>query len=336
MGNRATLADVAHRAGVSASTASVVFSGKVAVSVETRARVLAAAAELGYTGPDPRAASLRRGRSGIVGVVVPGALRLAFGDPVLVAVMDGIAEAVAPLGASLLLLRADGTGPTVVDSPVDAVVMLGCAPRDAAATELLRARGVPVTVIEGDEVAGVASITLDNREAQRQLAGHLRSLGHERVATVTLPWGTGEGEPAVEVTRTRLAGTREVFPDVDVWQAGQSSIDEGIRVGGEILARHDARPTAVIAQSDLLAAGIVRAALDAGLRVPEDVSVTGFDGITVDGLGDHVITTMVQPAFEKGRAAGEALVRMLDGGAPISHRFSCVFRAGTTTGMPRL
>ena len=96
---RATISDVAREAGVSPSTASVVFSGKTPVSDITRRRVQAAAAELGYTGPDPRAASLRRGRSGIVGVVVGSSLKDLFLDPVQRLLMDGLSEAVAPLGA---------------------------------------------------------------------------------------------------------------------------------------------------------------------------------------------------------------------------------------------
>ena len=74
----------------------------------------------------------------------------------------------------------------------------------------------------------------------------------------------------------------------------------------------------------------------AGLRVPEDVSVAGFDGIAVDGLGEHVLTTAVQPAVQKGRAAGDAVARLLAGQRAASIRFTCTFREGTTTGpVPR-
>ena len=122
---RATIADVAREAAVSPSTASVVFSGKTPVSDATRQRVLDAAASLGYTGPDPRAASLRRGRSGIVGVVVGSTLNHLFLDPVQRLMMDGLAEAVAPFGAGLLLLRSSPeieNAPTLLTVPVDAAV----------------------------------------------------------------------------------------------------------------------------------------------------------------------------------------------------------------------
>jgi DNA-binding LacI/PurR family transcriptional regulator len=379
---RATITDVAREAGVSPSTASVVFSGKTPVSDATRRRVLDAAESLGYTGPDPRAASLRRGRSGIVGVVFEEHLGAAFLDPVKTLMMDGLTDGVAPIGAGLLLLRDYagpgplGTEPTLTTAPLDAAVLIGCSGTLRESLDIVKARGIPVVVIEGDAGEGVPQMRLDNREAQRQAASHLRSLGHTNVAIVTLPldnerargWVTPERESriSVDVTRYRLQGARDVFPDAPAYAAAGSSIDEGLAAGRELLgggaggpgsggaggpgsgsglasggsgmvgAGADrpiaTRPTAVISQSDLLAAGVIRAAEEAGLRVPEDLSVTGFDGIVVDGLAPYELTTLVQPAAEKGRAAGQAIAAMLDGRAAASLHFTCVFREGNTTG----
>jgi DNA-binding LacI/PurR family transcriptional regulator len=350
---RATIADVAREAGVSPSTASVVFSGKTPVSDATRRRVLDAAASLGYTGPDPRAASLRRGRSGIVGVVLEEHLGAAFLDPVTRLTMDGLTDAVAPLGAGLLLLRdrpdaAERTGddeaasaPTLTTAPLDAAVLMGCSGGLRESLVAVRARGIPVVVVEGDAGADVPQIRLDNREAQRQAASHLRGLGHARVAIVTLPlttarergWTTPQSESGitVDVTRDRLAGARDVFPDAPAFASAGSSIDEGM-TAGRVLFAADTRPTAVLAQSDLLATGVIRAAEEAGLRVPEDVSVTGFDGVAVDGLAPYRLTTLVQPATDKGRAAGQAVTAMLAGEHAASIRFTCTFREGNTTG----
>jgi DNA-binding LacI/PurR family transcriptional regulator len=340
---RATIADVAREAGVAASTASVVFSGKTPVSDATRQRVLAAAAALGYTGPDPRAASLRRGRSGIVGVVFEEHLGTVFLDPVKTLMMDGIADGVGPIGAGLLLLRDDdndGREPTLTSAPLDAAVLVGCSGRLRESLATVRQRGIPVVVIEGDAGEGVPRIDLDNREAQRQMASHLRSLGHERVAAVTLPrdadraagWLDDDTPIGIDVTRERLAGVRDVFPAAPAYAAAGSFIDEGLAAGRVLFADAANRPTAVLAQSDLLAAGVIRAAEEAGLRVPADVSVTGFDGITVDGLAPYLLTTMVQPAADKGRAAGEAVAAMLDDRDAASFRFTCEFREGNTSG----
>lgn len=346
MTRRPTIADVARAAGVSPSTASVVFSGKTAVSDATRERVRAAAASLGYAGPDPLAASLRRGRSGIVGVVFEEHLGAAFLDPVKTLMMDGLADAVAPLGAGLLLLRDEAlteNAPTLSSAPIDAAVLIGCSGLLRDSLELVRARGLPVVVVEGDAGEGVPRIMLDNREAQRQAADHLRRLGHRSVAILTLPldagrrrgWVAPDAEIAIDVTRERLAGARDVFPDADVYAAAGSFIDEGLAAGRVLFGDPARRPTAVIAQSDLLAAGVVRAAQEAGLRVPADVSVTGFDGVQVDGLAPYELTTLVQAAAEKGRAAGAAIAAMLEGREPASILLTCTFREGSTTGPVR-
>ncbi|ALJ18494.1 LacI family DNA-binding transcriptional regulator [Microbacterium sp. No. 7] len=341
---RVTIADVARAAGVSASTASVAFSGKAPISPETSRRVRDAAAALGYAGPDPRAASLRRGRSGIVGVVFPQHLAHAFRDPVNILMMDGLADAVAPLGAGLLLLRADAgaDGPTLLTAPIDAAVLLACDDAMREQVAVLRSRGVPVVAIESNAGDDTAVITLNNREAQGEAARHVRDLGHERVAVVGLPRGGGAGpgwladadEISVEVTRARLQGVRDVYPDAPAYLTRATSIDEGLAAGRVLLGDPATRPTAVIAQSDLLAAGVIRAAEEAGLRVPDDLSVTGFDGVRVDGLTPYELTTLVQDAGAKGRAAGDAVASMLAGGEPDAVALECAFRLGNTTAPP--
>ncbi|HWV49559.1 MAG TPA: LacI family DNA-binding transcriptional regulator, partial [Microbacterium sp.] len=186
---RATIADVARAAGVAPSTASVVFSGKAQVAEATRERVLAAAASLGYAGPDPRAASLRTGRSGIVAVVLDGPLRTVFLDPVTIPMMDGITDGLSDLGAAVLLLREDAAeeAANLANAPVDAVVLIGCSGRTRASLEIVRGRGIPVVVIEGDAGDGIPQITLDNEDAARDVARHVHGLGHRDVAVLTLP-----------------------------------------------------------------------------------------------------------------------------------------------------
>jgi DNA-binding LacI/PurR family transcriptional regulator len=341
---RPTLAGVAARAGVSVSTASLVFSGAGPVSDATRERVLAAAAELDYGGPDPTARSLRRGRSGVIGVVTEERLSESFRDPMNLALLDGIAEGLGDERIGLLvipLVGADGT--ELASAPMDAAILLGCSTDVAASVEALRQRRVPVVAVEAEPMAGVIAIDLDNRDASRRGAEHLRELGHRRVSIVTLPIdsirtrGLLTAERAASSTAfgtmERLAGVREIFPDAPAVSAGGSTIDEGQRAGRVFLdLPATERPTAVVAQSDLLAVGILRAAEELGIDVPRELSVVGFDGIRTDGVTAEVLTTLVQPAVEKGRRAAEAVLAALAGEPPRPAQLRSELRVGTTTG----
>jgi len=338
---RPNLAAVAALAGVSASTASLAFSGAGPVSDATKARVLAAAAELNYAGPDPRAQSLRRGRSGIVGVVLEDSVSDAFRDPMNISTLDGISDAIGASGSALLLLTENAEGPASFRTvPIDAVVLIGCSTRLAGAVQVFRQRGVPIVGVETEPMDGVLSIDLDNRSGTRVLAEHLRGLGHERVSMVTLSldaahsrgWLTPEREAESEgyTASQRILGVRDLFPDATGWVTAASTVDEGYRAGLEVLAA-DSGPTAIVAQSDLLAVGVIRAAQELGLRVPHDLSVVGFDGVRLDGIAPIDLTTMVQPAFDKGRAAGTGVLALLDGEDAAAQVFTSAFHRGATT-----
>ncbi|GHD46664.1 LacI family transcriptional regulator [Mycetocola manganoxydans] len=340
---RPTLAAVASRAGVSPSTASLAFSGHGPVSDDTRAKVLAAAAELGYGGPDPLAQSLRRGRSGIIGALIPARIGVSFRDPVLIQTLDGLAEEISAIGAGLLLIPDVSDGQlSVKDAPVDAVVLVGCNVDTISTLDLLRRRNIPMVQIEGEEDAAVHTIGVDNRGGVRLLAEHLRELGHTRAAIITLPIDrdstpgplTAEREAAATVRATleRIAGARSVFPGIGGRIASGSRSDAGREAALVLLDVPPAdRPTAILAQSDLLAAGVLAAAEELGLRVPEDLSVVGFDGIRVEGL-ERSLTTVWQPSQGKGAAAGRAIVEMLAGGSPEPVTFDVRFQPGDTTG----
>jgi DNA-binding LacI/PurR family transcriptional regulator len=342
--SRPTLVAVAARAGVSPSTASLAFSGAGPVSDKTRSRVLAAAEELGYGGPDPRAQSLRRGRSGIVGVFMEDRLSIAFHDPMNAAMLDGLSDVLGPAGSGLLLLSDRSEGPaSIQNAPVDAIVLIGCSTSLSDRVDIMNRRGVPVVGIEAEPLDGVVAIDLDNREATRTLAVHLRDLGHETVAMVTLPLDNDKERGALTAAREangtgyvagqRILGVRDVFPHAVGEVAADTTIAEGIIAARALLSRVP-RPTAIVAQSDLLAVGIIQAAEELGLDVPADLSVVGFDGVRLDGVDPHDLTTMVQPAVDKGRAAGRAVLAMLGGDDPQPASLRSEFHRGATTAPP--
>ena len=283
MSTRPTLAAVAARAGVSPSTASLAFAGSPRVTAPTRERVLAAAADLGYAGPDPLAASLRRGRSGVIGAFVGERLLYAFRDPVAVQLLDGIAEVLGPHGVGLLLLAGDTGRPAaeqIARIPLDAAIFATCGLEDDPALDQLRARGVPVVGVEGPVVDGVTLIDIDDRRGTRELARHLHELGHRRVATVAMPLRLdGTRGPVDRGAAGAGALPRRAPPAARAWRTCSGRCRRSRRPatpsprarppGGRCwTCRPDRRPTAVIAQSDVLAAGVLQAAAELGLRVP--------------------------------------------------------------------
>ncbi|WP_100499647.1 LacI family DNA-binding transcriptional regulator [Geodermatophilus chilensis] len=346
--SRPTLATVAALAEVAPSTASLVFSGSTRVAPATRERVLAAAAELGYAGPDPVARSLRSRRSGVVGAVIGERLASAFNDPVAVQLLDGVTEVLSPLGVGLLLLPgdADRSGPTLAQLahvPLDAVVYATCGLEDDPALDHLRRRGVPVVAVDGPRVDDVVFVGIQDRRGTVELARHLAGLGHHRVAVVAMPLrldGTrGPVSPERRArthyreVRERVLGVEEVLGAVPVWETAANAVEEGERAGRVLLDVPLAdRPTAVVAQSDVLAAGVLRAAAGLGLRVPEDVSVAGFDGAELPWLPPVRLTTVAQPTAEKGRVAGRAVIDLVAGRRPDDVVLDVRLSVGTTTG----
>jgi DNA-binding LacI/PurR family transcriptional regulator len=345
--NRTTLADVAADAGVSVSTASLAFSGAGPVAPATRERVLASAARIGYRGPNPVARSLRRGQAGVIAVVVGDRLQRSFTDPVSAQTLDGIAQELGDRELGLLLVPSDtfGDAPALLrHGAMDAAIIAGLSAPGDAALQTLRERGVPVVCLEATR-RDAATIGLEDRAGTAELTRRLLALGHSRIAVVTLPFGPQrrrrfidpEDPPraAYTPTRNRWAGVRDagVVP-VLALEPAMSLVEEGVACGHLLLDRAD-RPTAVIAFSDLLAAGVLLAARELGLRVPQDVSIAGFDGVDLPWLAPDVLTSVSQPLTEKGHAAAQAAADLTAGGTPRHLLLPVTPRPGTTTGPVR-
>ena len=313
-----TLVDVAAAAGVSLSTASLAFSGNKPVSELTRGRVLAAAATLGYSGPNPLARNLRQGRSKVVGIAV-GRLSTAFQDPAALPMLDAVSQVLGSAGMGLLLMGDDDGHARL---PLDAVIYAVCGRETWTAYDDLVARDVPLVVVDGPSWPGASLVDVDHRGGSADLAAHLRGLGHRRVATVTLE--------ASHPQREREAGLREVFPEAVTVGACASDLAAAQSLAGTYLAQ-DPDVTAIVCQSDVQAAGVVLEARRRGLAVPGDLSVAGFDGVPTPWL-DLVLTTVVQPLAAKGRAVADAVLRRIEGEDVADVVLPVELRVGDSTG----
>ncbi|RKT53025.1 LacI family DNA-binding transcriptional regulator [Saccharothrix australiensis] len=324
-----TLDTVASAVGVSRATVSNAYNRPDQLSAALRERILETAATLGYGGPDPVARSLATRHSAAVGFMLGQGLSAAFSDPAASIVLDGLASTVDGHDHCLVLMPGgvDG-GPrpeTVARAQADVVVAYSL-PDRAPALNAVRARGLPMVVIDQPVLPGTARVEVDDAGGARLAASHLRALGHTRIGVLTfslLPDGwTGLVPPArlaggaFRVTRDRLAGYLDVVGrDAPVWECAGSSRELG-RTGARALLALAPRPTALLCASDELAFGALRAARDLGLRVPADLSVVGFDDVPAAAHADPPLTTVRQPLAEKGRRAGELALRLLDGGRP--------------------
>lgn len=309
------IADVARLAGVSKSTASRALSGHGYVSEETRLRVEAAAAEIGYV-VSSNASSLVTGRTRNVGVVIPFITRWFFSQ-----VLEGIESSLIAAGYDLTLYRLseDETQRRrifdyfLVRKRVDAVIAVGIelSPQEVA---MLRALGKPIVGI-GGEVDGISTLSIDDVETARRATEHLLSLGHTRIVHLG---GDPEEQMDFRVHSQRLAGVTEAMnaaglADEIIFQPAVFSIPGGYKAALSILADPRSRPTAIVAGCDEIAIGVIVAARQLGILVPAQLSVIGIDGHDLAPM--FALTTLEQfPALQGERAVELVMERMADGG----------------------
>ncbi|MBQ1036763.1 LacI family DNA-binding transcriptional regulator [Micromonospora sp. C81] len=321
---RVTLRSVAEAAGVSTASVSYAFNRPDRLSSEMRSRILAVARELGYSGPDAAARSLRTGRANAIGVIFTTELTYAFSDPYVLALLGGLAETLAQSRTSLVLIPfapvVAGLSDAQVRESLDAVhraVIDGAVADgltdDHPAVRALSERSLPL-VRSSDTTAG-RCVLIDDRQAGREIGRHLADLGHHEVAVVV----SSPGEPGCAIaveeeaalypySRHRLAGIREALPArarVRVVSGGNNAAAAGRLAATALLAAPD-RPTAIAADSDVLAAAVVEVATVQGLRVGRDLSVTGFDDVPL--AASTGLTTVRQPIHEKGRLMARMLL----------------------------
>jgi DNA-binding LacI/PurR family transcriptional regulator len=326
-----SLASLARALGVSTATVSNVYNRPERVSEELRARVLAQAQKVGYAGPDPAARQLRRGRSDVLGLIFTDELSFAFNDQASVGFLAGVADACAGSGRNLLLMPAGpprGRAPiSAVDAAsVDGVIVYSVPDDDPHLRAVLR-RGLPTVVVDQPSaVAGADWVGLDDRTAARELALHLADLGHRRIGVITSRLGDSRYNGPVPETRWRAAryavqrerlhGLCDGFADfgiaahaLPVEERFEASHAAGAGALDALLDRHPGL-TAVCCLADVLALGALDAARRRGLDVPGRLSITGFDDIAEASRAR--LTTVHQPLADKGRVAGEFLLRRLD------------------------
>ncbi|MGH3908612.1 MAG: LacI family DNA-binding transcriptional regulator [Pseudonocardiaceae bacterium] len=326
-GRPPTLAALATELGVSRTTVSNAYNRPDQLSPELRERVLETARRLGYPGPDPVARSLRTRQAGAVGLLLTEALSAAFRDPAAIRFLEGLATVCEDAGQGLLLIppspEADEreTAATVHRAGVDGFVVYSVLDDDPNLAAVLQ-RPLPTVVCDQPRLEGVDQVGIDDRAAMGRLGRYLIGLGHHRIGVMCMRLGRDHHDGLVDVQRQRaarfhvqrdrLAGLADAFGEVVVdWdvvpvvERFDHTMASGASAASELLDR-DCGLTAIVCTSDVLALGALTEIRRRGLRVPEDLSVTGFDGVPeAERAG---LTTVSTPVLEKGRMAGRLLL----------------------------
>jgi LacI family repressor for deo operon, udp, cdd, tsx, nupC, and nupG len=335
----ANIQDVAKLADVSTATVSRALATPERVSPEARARVAQAIAKIGYV-PNPAARSLRSQKTYMVLVVLPDLSNTFFSR-----ILRGIEETLFEAGYGMIIGDLDGSpekeahfAAFTAAGRVDGAILLNGHLFGQSRDGTGEPAGINIPLValcEAIPGACIPQIEVDNRAGAREMTQYLASLGHRRIAYLSGPAGN-------VLERERFRGYRDGLRraglpfDPDLVLDGDYSLEAGV-AAGQVVAQSIHRPTALFCTSDVMAIGAMRTLASAGLRVPEDISVTGFDDIEFAAVAEPPLTTIHQPRRELGQAGATALVDLLQGrAAPDRIRLKTELVTRSSAAAPRL
>lgn len=301
-----TIKDVAVKAGVSFTTVSHVLNETRPVNQDTRARVLAAVQELGYS-PSAVARSLKTRATMILGALVPNVV-----NPYFAELTRGMEDHCRAQGYSLFLCNCDDEQErqtrylqTLMERRVDGLLLASSSDHDAFPQGWSQF-GMPMVVVDR-QISELSAdwVGVDHEEGARLAVAHLINLGHRSIACIA-------GPVHLEVSQARIKGWRAALAqaglsaDAQALQVGDFSVQSGYQAASDILQR--VQPSAVFASNDMMAIGVLRAARERGLAVPEQLSVVGFDGIEASLYTTPALSTVGYPIRKLGEQAAAMLI----------------------------
>lgn len=327
--------DVAERAGVSISTVSRVLNDSGPASIKAREAVLSAVSAIGFR-PNSIGRTLKTAKSRTIGVLVPSLKNPIFADAV-----EGIERAAEREGYGILLTSSNYAPEKEVkavevflSNRVEGLIVTVADEASSPALDLLRREQVPFVLVFNPALdPGPSAITIDNQAAARAIVEELISLGHRRIAMIA---GRFDASDRSELRR---AGYEEALKAHDITPGSVEEVSFDSLDLSDLCAELCGRaegPTALFCSTDMLAIAAIRGLTTIGLRVPRDISVAGFDGITVGECIAPSLATIVQPAEEMGARALSHLLERVNGNAPAIHlTLPYRLRPGESWGPPR-
>jgi len=309
-----TIKDIAKKAGVSVATVSKVMNGYDDIGEVTKAKVLKIIKENNYR-PNANAQSLRTNKSFLVGLFFKDHQDSGVKHPFFRGIISGLEERLLENNYDMILFSANWEDQFSYLEKcqfrnVDGAILMGMPKDDSKLQELLQAK-IPSVFIDLDISDEKASyIISDNEEGARKAVRHLAELGHEKIAVI-------EGEEITVPTQKRLAGYRaemeaQNLKIKDKWIIqGKFSVDGGYQAMEEVLKLKN-RPTAIFCMGDEIAVGAMKAIEEAGLSVPDDFSIVGFDDIEISQYLNPALTTVRQKKEEMGIEAADMVLELIN------------------------
>ncbi len=316
MAENLTLEDIGRLAGVSRSTVSRVINGQANVNPSVRSRVQEVIQRTGYT-PNVVARSLVSGRTGVIGLVIPSRVHSLFEDPYFSRLIQGISAASNRAGNTLSLFlfqneeEESALYPRVVTSGVlDGLILTATRMADPLLARMAVGE-IPLVIVGRPDVDGISYVDVDNHGGAMLAAGHLVDLGYQRIGIVSAPTSTTAGVDRLNGFVEGLA-LRGMPLHPDLRADGDFSEESGYQAMRRLIPH---RPDAVFAASDTMAVGALWALQEAGLRVPHDVALMGFDGLPASEKSNPALTTVRQPVTDTGARAVQMLNDLVTGAA---------------------
>lgn len=314
--NKITIGEIARIAGVSKTTVSRVINDKPDVDPQTRERILNLIDDYGFQ-PNAFAKAISLQKSSHIGLIIPHDAQYVFSNPFYTEVMRGVSTEVDQTGYYLVLCFAHESNYLDIyrQKRVDGFVLLSPGSYHRHIIDSLNEEKVPfVSTAKISDEKDMTFVDVDNFYGATVAMEYLVSLGHRKIAYI--------GKPTLQSSQDRLHGYQAVLEKYDLprredWMltTDTSSVEGGYIYTAGLLQQEDL-PTAIFLANDVMAIGAINAIREKGLRVPEDISVFGFDDIPLARYIYPSISTIRQPTFEKGMEAARLLVKMLESGQP--------------------
>jgi len=306
-----TIGEIANLAGVSKTTISRVLNNKPDVDPATREKILAIIAEYNFQ-PNAFAKAISLQNSHYIGLLVPHKVEYIFSNAFYTEVMRGVSTEVDACGYYLLICYAHAGNYLDIynQNRVEGFVLLSPGSYHKGIIETLKAEKVPFVSTAKVTNEEMVYVDIDNFHGGTLVMEHLISLGHRRIAYI--------GKPSLISSIERMNSHEAVLKKYGlpcdpslVLISDSSSIEDGYQNTQQLLNNPN-RPTAIFLANDIMAVGAIKAIQEAGLRVPEDISVAGFDNIPLASYSNPPLTTVHQPAYQKGVVATQLLIQQLE------------------------